>query len=215
MTVRQNTADTPIYHHKYHVIDTDATDFLNVVNDPSWATIRMTQAAWALVPLIRELGEDIRGVEVGVFLGINSYMLLESCPNIAELIGVDPYREYQDWQNYITQAHQDRVYQMLSANMPYIGPRFNHIKLSSTEAAASLEDGEYDFVFIDADHSMKAVLSDLDSWWPKLRRGGIMAGHDSNMFSVNFAVTSWAKRHGIDPSEVQTTDNNAWWWRKE
>lgn len=215
MMGRQNTADRPVHHHKYHVIDTDATDFLNIINDPSWSTNRIYQAAWGLIPLIRELGDSIRCVEVGVCMGLNSHMLLESCPNIIELIGVDHYRAYHDWQNYISQEHQDRMFQMFSAIIPHLGPRFNHIKLSSAEAAAELEDGEYDFVFIDGDHSMKAVLKDLDSWWPKLRSGGIMAGHDSNLFGVNFAVTSWAKRHGIDPSEVQITDNNAWWWRKE
>jgi hypothetical protein len=62
---------------------------------------------------------------------------------------------------------------------------------------------------------MKAVLKDLDHYWPKLRKGGIMAGHDSNLFGVNFAVTSWAKRRGIDPSTIETEANSAWWFRKE
>ena len=33
-------------------------------------------------------------------------------------------------------------------------------------------------MFIDARHSYDAVLEDLNAWWPKIRPGGILAGHD-------------------------------------
>ena len=36
----------------------------------------------------------------------------------------------------------------------------------------------YDFVYLDARHDYKGVLADLNAFWPLLRRGGIMAGHD-------------------------------------
>lgn len=37
---------------------------------------------------------------------------------------------------------------------------------------------EFDFVYVDALHDYKGTLRDLSMWWPKLRRGGIIAGHD-------------------------------------
>jgi len=35
-----------------------------------------------------------------------------------------------------------------------------------------------DAVFVDADHDPKAVRLDIRTWWPRIRLGGWMAGHD-------------------------------------
>lgn len=193
---------------------TGETSLRKIIDNPNWAIQKSRQAAYGLVPMINKLGNDVHGIEIGVNFGTNSYMLLESCPNITKLIGVDHYTAYQDWQGFIDQSIQDKVWKAFSENMKILGSRFKLIKESSTNAATQLEDDSYDFIFIDADHSMKAVLQDLDSYWPKLRVGGIMAGHDNNIFGVNFAVTSWTKRKGIDISDIKVGSNNSWWWIK-
>jgi hypothetical protein len=51
-------------------------------------------------------------------------------------------------------------------------------RCSSVEAASHYSDGFFDFVYIDADHTEAAVREDLKAWWPKVRLGGILAGHD-------------------------------------
>jgi predicted O-methyltransferase YrrM len=38
--------------------------------------------------------------------------------------------------------------------------------------------GSFDFVYIDARHDYASALEDIRDWWPKVRRGGILAGHD-------------------------------------
>lgn len=48
----------------------------------------------------------------------------------------------------------------------------------STDAAELLSCTQFDLVFIDADHSYEAVKSDIEAWWPLVKEGGIMAGHD-------------------------------------
>jgi predicted O-methyltransferase YrrM len=186
----------------------------NIIKDKNWPTFKSTQAAYGLIPLIMGLGNDIKCIEIGVNLGFNSCMLLDSCPNIKELIGVDHYIAYQDWQGFIDQTMQDMAWSIFSENLDILGPKFTLLKASSVEAAKQLADDSFDFIFIDADHSMRAILQDLDSYWPKLKSGGIMAGHDSNLFSVNFSVLSWTRNKGINPSEIQTVSNNAWWWQK-
>lgn len=54
------------------------------------------------------------------------------------------------------------------------------LQVVGTSAVASRQfaDGSLDAVFIDADHHAEAVEADIRAWWPKLRPGGIMAGHD-------------------------------------
>lgn len=36
----------------------------------------------------------------------------------------------------------------------------------------------YDYIYIDGDHSYEGVLFDYTNFWPKLKKGGIMAFHD-------------------------------------
>jgi hypothetical protein len=119
-----------------------------------------------------------------------------------------------DWDRPITKAEQDKNFAIMQKNLPILGDRFDFMRMSSQEAAELLEDDSYDFVFIDGGHSMKQVLADLDSWYPKVRNGGIMAGHDSNLFSVNFAVTSWYKAKNLDPSGLKMAPNQSWFWHK-
>jgi len=41
-----------------------------------------------------------------------------------------------------------------------------------------VEDASLDFCFIDGDHRYEAVKEDIIAWTPKLRKGGILSGHD-------------------------------------
>jgi predicted O-methyltransferase YrrM len=52
--------------------------------------------------------------------------------------------------------------------------------MSSQQAAQLFADGSLDFVFIDAAHGFDDVRADLACWWPKIRPGGLLAGHDYN-----------------------------------
>lgn len=54
------------------------------------------------------------------------------------------------------------------------------LKCESSEAAARFPDGFADFVFIDANHTREFVRRDIDAWLPKIKPGGIIAGHDYN-----------------------------------
>ncbi len=58
----------------------------------------------------------------------------------------------------------------------------------SAGAAEQFVDGEVDFVFIDADHRYEAVKRDILAWLPKVKRGGVIAGHDFLDPDVNRAV---------------------------
>ena len=186
----------------------------NLLDSPEWPAIYKQQAARGIVKELRNLPYPAVGIEVGVNLGLNSWFMLNECQNIAKLIGVDHYQPYVDWDRPITKGEQDKNFAIMQKNLPLLGDRFDFMRMNSQEAAELLEDDSYDFVFIDGGHSMKQVLADLDSWYPKVRVGGIMAGHDSNLFSVNFAVTSWYKARKMDPSGLKMAPNQAWYWHK-
>jgi hypothetical protein len=51
------------------------------------------------------------------------------------------------------------------------------------EASELIKNESLDFVYIDADHEYKSVKSDYDAWRDKIRKGGIISGHD---YSIQF-----------------------------
>ena len=64
------------------------------------------------------------------------------------------------------------------------------VREDSAGAARYFDDGQVDYCFIDADHSEGAVVRDIKSWLPKVKPGGILAGHDYDRQSVYDAVKS-------------------------
>lgn len=77
-------------------------------------------------------------------------------------------------------AKEYDVHEICKANMRYfdILDTVEIIPEDSISAANRFKDGSFDFVFIDANHQYLQVLRDIDTWWPKVRAGGILAGHD-------------------------------------
>lgn len=62
------------------------------------------------------------------------------------------------------------------------------IHSDSVKASFLFQDGAVDFVFIDADHSYESVTQDIIHWKPKVKSGGILAGHDYYDEQVKRAV---------------------------
>jgi hypothetical protein len=46
------------------------------------------------------------------------------------------------------------------------------------KASELYEDESLDFVFLDASHKYDDIKADLFAWYPKVKKGGIFAGHD-------------------------------------
>ncbi|CAE8639590.1 unnamed protein product [Polarella glacialis] len=103
-----------------------------------------------------------------------------------------------------------------SADGHVAGPRVAiHATLSVT-ASRRVAPGSLDLVFIDGAHDFDSALADLRAWWPKLRPGGVMAGHD---FSMSFpgvmrAVLDFVSRLPGPRTEVQLDTDYSFWFFK-
>lgn len=85
----------------------------------------------------------------------------------------------------------------------------------SAESACKFENHSLDFVFIDADHSYEAVKRDVLSWFPKMKPGGVIAGHDYNRDSVHNAVRDAFESIGIVKSRCGFASPccpTSWWF---
>lgn len=90
------------------------------------------------------------------------------------------------WQNTGDLHQNDNAYTQEELNNQYkeVFKRtlnYNNVKIIrefSHKAADFFHDETFDFIYIDADHSYDGCLRDLNCWYPKIKNGGILAGHD-------------------------------------
>lgn len=172
-------------------------------------------SAQGMVALFKELGDGIVGVEVGVCKGENIKALLDNCPNIAKIYGVDPWVAYQD-KLTITQATADEWYALTKKNLKgyWYDNEVELIRKPSLQAVKLFSDNSFEFVYIDGDHSFAAALNDMRAWWPKVKPGGLLCGHDyrAKDKEVRAAVEKFTEDNKF---EVEEAKYWSWYIRKE
>lgn len=125
--------------------------------------------------LVAELGFHL-GAEIGVERGRYSKSLLKANPRLT-LYGVDPWETYNGYRDYVSQQQLDEFYADTQRRLaPYPGAKL--IRAFSAEAVKDFHDESLDFVYIDGNHDLMNVVTDLTLWSKKVRPGGIVAGHD-------------------------------------
>ena len=77
---------------------------------------------------------------------------------------------------------EDWLYSQFLDNIKPVKEAINPIRTTSLKAAPLYADESLDFVFIDASHEYKDVIKDLKAWYPKIKKGGYIGGHDFNLF---------------------------------
>ncbi|HUW82210.1 MAG TPA: class I SAM-dependent methyltransferase [Phycisphaerae bacterium] len=133
-----------------------------------------------------KIGGDLTGAEIGVAVCGHVIQMLDVPGFIKRLYAVDPWLHYAEYVNAVNgapdvenvaQAQQDERYKA-ACDLAAKDGRLVVIREMSTEAAVRVNDGELDFAYIDGNHTRDFVAKDIEAWWPKIRSGGIMAGHD-------------------------------------
>lgn len=109
----------------------------------------------------------------------------------------DVYRERQE-----DGARYEEMYQGLMA-LAKEDDRVTVLRSISSFAVNEFQNGQLDCVYIDGNHAYKNVMEDMDLYWPKVKIGGIMGGHDfltnteeGAWIEVDSAVKRWALEHG-------------------
>ena len=78
----------------------------------------------------------------------------------------------------VSQDAHDAFYRETAVKLAPYGDRSIIIRAKSGEAVELFKDGQLDFVYLDAQHHYEAIKEDIALWWPKVRWGGLLAGHD-------------------------------------
>ena len=119
------------------------------------------------------------GIEIGVQSGDYAAIILQNSD--LHLILLDSWRhleEYPDMANVSTEMHIVLMNNTLKTLLPEYEGRFTLIRELSEQACPFFKDGFFDFAYLDANHSEEFVFNELIRWWPKIKSGGIIGGHD-------------------------------------
>ena len=154
---------------------------------------------------IRKLAGVWRGVivEVGSFLGGSAWYGAQIArDNWCQYHCVDTWRGASDL------AVGDEHYRAFQENLRDAGLSEVQVhRISSTEAAGRFSDESVDLVFIDADHTYEGCLADIRAWWPKVKPGGWMLGHD---FLAKYGVPQAVRAAFESPDEVSWGEYPIW-----
>jgi hypothetical protein len=120
------------------------------------------------------------GAEVGVKYGRHARIILSqwtSCKNFRLIDLLQEQKNYVDGSN-AKAAEQDQRFAGAIKTLAQWKDKTTFLRMLSTEAAKTIPDQSLDYVYIDARHDYCGVKEDIVAYYPKLRSGGIMAGHD-------------------------------------
>jgi hypothetical protein len=132
-------------------------------------------------------------VEMGVWKGKSVAYLGVEIINSKKNIKCYAIDTFTGSQEAIQQSHPDikDLYNIFLNNIEPIKDVVVSVKKASIDAVKDFKDKSIDIIFIDGDHSYEEVNRDIHIWFPKVKDGGIIAGHDYSLESVSRAVSNY------------------------
>lgn len=157
-----------------------------------------------------------KGVEIGTCHGTFAAVLCENNPKLT-LYTIDPYvAVYQDRRTQrIGNADQEKLYQEASKRLhPF---HCQIIRRHSLEAVLNFDYESLDFVYIDGSHEFDYVITDIVEWSKRVKKGGIIAGHDyvdRPQTDVIRAVDTYVNAHEVETLNLTDERSPTWWFIK-
>lgn len=175
---------------------------------------------WAqdeLSDLILKINNNILYVEVGVLRATNIVNLVDMCPNIEKVIGIDPYEEYTDTMHgyYVPKGVSEYNKSIAlkkinnSLHKEKIELRFEY----SDEACKKFADNSIDVVFLDMSFDCESYKKDVINWLPKVKVGGFISGHEWIENDVQEAIIAVSEELGLISNLVG--GDNVWFLKKD
>jgi len=172
-------------------------------------------------PALRQLKgrHGLIGAEIGVYDGINALHYFKEL-NIESVFLIDPYAEYENY--YPEKIGLKKLKEMEAIahlRLSSFRRKIKWIKEKSVVAAEYIADESLDFVYIDGNHSYDSVVEDILLYYHKIKKGGMLSGHDYDYESVKKAVNEFTEGYGLrlyTENEAAGKKKYDWWfWKKD
>lgn len=167
----------------------------------------------ALFEQYRQTGQ---GAEIGVYKGEFARQIMLKYQGVVHL--VDPW--VGEYEGLGPHEPWEQIYEACLRNMAGFVDKIYIKRGMSVDIAEGIADHSLDFAYIDADHVYESVRKDIQAWYPKIRPGGILSGHDylnrgrypvSGGLGVNRAVDEFVMKNNLI---LNLTGEDKWrsWW---
>lgn len=113
-------------------------------------------------------------VEIGVFEGKNTITIASAMASNGKLYGIDPFFKGKAGVCYHELITRHAIKKRKLSERVVLIPKFSY-------DAADFVPDNIDFIFIDGDHSFEGIARDWKDWSSKVRKGGIIALHDTSI----------------------------------
>ncbi len=154
--------------------------------------------------------------EIGVWQGDFARTICEVTG--AHLYAVDPWSPQAGYLEAKNNADRlEAAYHTALVNLTLY--RHTILRMTSLEAAKQVPDRSLDVCYIDGNHLREHVLADIAAWIPKVKVGGLIAGHDYKVHAekrsiqVVEAVQQYTQNHDVSSWFVFAADKSpSWAW---
>ena len=171
-------------------------------------------SAYGMMPYLKRTPGELVGLEIGVLKAENMVTILENCPNVKMIYGIDPFKEHTDYETERTKEQMKEYERIALENLSEFEGRYSIVKKTSKAAAKDFgKDEQFDFILIDGDHSYEGVTNDLKAYYPLLKKGGHVFVHDNNRESVMKAMVDFRNENKLR-MPMHTSKNFISFWNK-
>lgn len=138
-----------------------------------------------------------RVAEVGVWKGGFAAAMLAACPAIETYVMVDPWRHLDEWNKpaNVDGDAFEAIRLEAMANTEFAAGRRRVLRGTTLEVIDDIEDASLDFAYIDGDHTLRGIVTDLIAIRDKIRPGGCIGGDD-------FCADVWQHGPAFEPTLV-------------
>jgi len=155
------------------------------------------------------------GAEIGVAAGGSSYEFL-NWGILSKLYMVDAWMRMPQLKRstdaHFKQEWHDNNYSETLKKVEQFGDKAVILRGLATKMSVNIKDGELGFIFLDASHDYHSVMTDLNIWVPKVKKGGVVSGHDYLSHyhrGVKKAVDFYCSHYKYNPIVIPAHDNNS------
>jgi hypothetical protein len=130
--------------------------------------------------MVEKFSSGSKFVEVGSWKGKSAAYLAVEIINSKKDIKLDCVDTWKGSAEHVDDQYvkSNSLYELFIKNTSSLSFVINPIRMDSVSASKIYEDNSIDFVFIDANHEYYSVKEDISVWFPKVKVGGVIAGHD-------------------------------------
>jgi len=169
--------------------------------------------------IVDQIPDDGKIVEIGSFLGRSTHYLATSLMNAnKEQVKIYCVDTFEGSSEHSPLKLPNDFLHLFKENLKFFIGREMVIpcqgRSDDKDLINKFEDESIDYIMVDGAHEHEAVMEDIENWWPKLKKEGVMFGDDFNLEAVSLAVDKSIQKVNAPAYTVNRSLEATWFTTK-